>query len=109
MEFTVSNSVYFLLNHDPNTVRTFSEFIQKYIRTNKIDNVNGFIEFLNSNIFFSGNMFIMHKTQFAEYMNLMAPIYNILYNMIFPFPNTADRAVSFILERMTTFVILQMQ
>jgi len=109
MQFSIANSVYFLLNHDPNTNRTFSEFVQRYIRISDNKSVNEFIYFLNSNILYSGNMFIMHKNQFKEYMKLMTPIYNILFNMICPFPNTTDRAFGFILERMTSFVILKMQ
>ena len=106
MTFGISNGLYFLLNHDPNTVRTFSEFIQKFIRTFP-NNVNDFVSFLNSNILFSGNMFIMHKNLFKKYMEIILPIYNILFNMIYQFPNVSDRSFGFILERMTTYVILQ--
>lgn len=107
MTFGISNALYFLLNHDPNTVRTFSEFIQKFIRTFP-NNVNDFVSFLNSNTLFSGNMFIMHKNQFKKYIEIIIPIYNILFSMIYQFPNVNDRSFGFILERMTTYVILQM-
>ena len=107
MKFSISNGLYFLINHDPNTVRTFSEFIQKFMRTSN-QNMTNILSFLNSNVLFSGNMFIMHKNQFKKYIEIMTPIYNIIFNMIYPFPNVNDRSFGFILERMTTFVILQM-
>lgn len=109
MHFGIGNALYFLINHDPNTVRVFSEFIQKFLRVYDEKIVNLFITFLNSNLLYSGNMFIMHKNKFKEYMQIIDPIYNILFNSIYPFPNTSDRSVGFILERLTTFVIMLME
>ena len=103
MQFGVNNALHFLINHDPNTVRVFSEFIQKMFRAFGNNTINSFINFLNSNILYSGNMFIMHKNQFKEYMKIITPMYNILFNSIYPFPNTTDRSVGFILERLTIY------
>lgn len=108
MQCGISNALYFLINHDPNTVRIFSEFCQKYIRSNSSQIINEFITFLNSNNLYSGNMFIMHRDQFKEYMKLINPIYNILFSMIYPFPNVSDRSYGFILERLTSFIIFKM-
>jgi hypothetical protein len=108
MQFGISNALYFLINHDPNTVRNFSEFIQKFIRTNDKHVVNQFVNFLNSNLLFSANMFIMHKNLFKEYMKIINPIYNIIFNMITPFPNVNDRSYGFILERLNSFVIYKL-
>ena len=108
MKFGISNALYFLLNHDPDVSRAFAEFIQKYMRIMDKQSVNYLISFLNSDILYSGNMFIMHRDQFKQYIKLITPIYNIIFNMIYPFPNVANRAASFILERVTSFIIIYM-
>ena len=66
------------------------------------------LEQLCNSRLYSGNMFIMHRDQFKQYIKLITPIYNILFNMIYPFPNVANRAASFILERVTSFIIIYM-
>lgn len=109
MSFSVSNGVYFLINHDPTVVRALSEFFQKIFRSNNNFFTNSFISFLNSNILYSANMFIMHRDRFKEYIKLITPIYNIIFSMIYPYPNVQDRSCSFILERVTSCIISMMQ
>lgn len=102
------NITQFIINHDPHTTSCFSQCIHKYIKTN--DQMTGcqFIQFLNSDVLLSANMFIMHKSLFKQYMTLMTPIYNIIFNMIIPTHNVSDRSYGFILQRMNSFVILKM-
>ena len=108
MNFSISNTLYYLINHDPNVCRTLSEFIQKFMRSTDQKTLNQFFSFLDSKILFSGNMFIMHRNKFKEYMKIIIPIYQIIFNMIYPFPNVADRSTSFLLGRITSFIILKM-
>jgi hypothetical protein len=41
-------------------------------------------------------------------MKIINPIYNIIFNMITPFPNVNDRSYGFILERLNSFVIYKL-
>lgn len=62
---STSMSTQFLMNHDPHVIRTFGEFIRKFMNN---DNIQFLARFLESKILFSANMFIMHKDRFKQYM-----------------------------------------
>ena len=100
-------STYALINHAPDMMRAFTEYVYKFIRQQKED-ANLFIKWLSSSSFFGQNMFVMHKSKFIEFENEIMKSLTILYPMIFPFPNVQDRNAGFILERAAGFVLQKM-
>lgn len=107
----VSNASSFILMHDPKVLEKLSEFIHKYSRSreNPMAEYSIFANFLDLNIFYSANMFIMYRDKFKEYMKIMSDIYNIVFNMIIPIQGYSDRSYGYILERMSSYVIMKMQ
>lgn len=81
-----------------------SEFINVFPDLHDI-----FMSYLNQNILFKCNMFIMHKNNFIKYYNFIEKCINIcllklLPNIdLTPRDNYQQRALGFILERMTSF------
>ena len=100
-------STQLLAYHSPNVAEVFSAYTFKFISTFP-NEANDFVNWMSGDEFFACHMFIMHKSLFFKYSELMIKYINVLMPLVYQFPNIQDRSTTFIPERLTSYVISKM-